>query len=192
MRKIVILKLLLGSAFIVSCASNPDITFSGKEKADLFLVPLDNPEDVGIFVGKTPMTLSYSKLKGNVVRILHASGQSSQWLVPDLKSDKINFNIKPLQQPKKEKHTPLHNSHNESNRFIFRGYKALVAGELTAVQEYAKKLAAMSPQLAAPHILMGLAALRAGKKAEAITHFKVAKELDPGDSSLSALIKLGQ
>lgn len=180
---------------ISNCASKT-ITFSANTKAELSLVSIGSTGGNGKIIGELPQTIEVATLEKNIMKVSAEDHVPQYWLVKDVVAENTNITLvleKQIQKPeekkddKKDDNKPA-NSKNISARLLLKSYGALVKGQFDIAKELAKKLEAIEPDLAAPHLLQGLALIRQGNNSEAKIAFEKASALDPDDSEIKKLI----
>lgn len=73
-----------------------------------------------------------------------------------------------------------------------RAYEALSKGNSPLAIDLSNKLKEMNSNIAAPHIIEGLAQLKLGNKKEASSSFEKARSLDPSDADVTKLIEISK
>ena len=79
---------------------------------------------------------------------------------------------------------------NKPYRLILQAHRALVEGEYETAISTATEVEKINPDLAAPYLIQGIAAIRQSENPKARALFEKAKRLDPNDPAIDALIAL--
>src|SRR5690606_36983453 len=77
---------------------------------------------------------------------------------------------------------------NRSLRLLMRAYQALARDDLDQALALAAESSKLEPEIAAPHIVQGIALMKQDKGGSARVAFAKAKALDPGDSDIDRLL----
>lgn len=178
---------LAGLAIGACSSAPPKVTFTSEEPGTAKLLTLANLQAPGQELGNLPVSVPRDKLTGRAVQ-LAAKGRSPQyWIVNADPDSRLQFKVKFL--------PPLPTSdggganHNRPFRVLMKAYQSLSSNDWKMAREYAAKLVELDPALAAPYIIVGIAALEQGKADEARTALNKARVLDPEDSEIAELLK---
>ncbi len=199
------------------CATKK-ISLATTEKATVSLVNPMRLDEVGEVLGEAPVTIATNQVGGRIIRV-SAPGKVTQYImISDLLGIETKATLslqnipkekepaqqqppqpqqqpqpQPLPEPKKEsseagKGGPK--NLNLTHRLLLRAYQALSRQDYAMAQDLANKLSAVSPELAAPLIVKGLALMQEGRKDEARSVLTAAKALDPEDKDIDQLIEI--
>ena len=177
------------------CATKT-LTIKAAGAAKVNLVQPSRPDEDGLSLGETPVTLDLDRAEGRIIRVSQKGKLPVYWLVSDAVGDVTTAEIKLFDAPAAEKIDEKGNAergesratHNRIMRLILRSYQALTGNRLGEAKQLADQAAAIDPQLAAPHVIKGLALYQEGKAEEARTELTKAQALDPEDKDIDTLI----
>jgi len=169
---------------------------------DLAVQPLGKFDEVPEKLGASPTSVELSKLQGKMLRVSRGGKVLQHWIFPEDSGGSIEIVLgnnleeqlsSPDEDPKKptsEKLTSIEpKDGNVIPRLLLQAYQALIEQDYARTRAVSEQIIGLSPQIAAPHILIGLSHLQEGDKKLARASFAKAKTLDPGDNSIDTLIK---
>jgi hypothetical protein len=192
MKKFIFLAFLLGA-----CSTTKTFKLATDGKAQVNLLSWDNLDQEGKFLGETPIDLKIDEIKGQVLKISQPNRKPQYWSIVTDDGSSIEANIKLLNTFDSDgASTDLISDKtafgelNRQFRMALRAYEALAKGNNQLAIELSKKLENMNNNIAAPHIISGLAFLNLDDKEKAGVSFAKAKSLDPSDIDVSKLIDL--
>ncbi len=165
--------------------------------AAVSLIQPSKPDDDGVSLGDTPVTLTLDRAVGRVIKVSQKGKVPVYWLVSDAVGDVTTAELKLVDEPVVEKGQDKNNAervdprttNNRIMRLILRSYQALTGNRLSEAKQLADQAAAIDPQIAAPHVIKGLAFYQEGKVEDARTELTKAQALDPEDKDIDTLIK---
>jgi hypothetical protein len=178
---------------ILSCAT-ARVSFATKEPGKVNLVSWDSLESKGEDLGSTPLTVETSKLAGKVAVVSGENKLSQYWVLRCDSSTVLDAKIQLSNAPicKDGSQPTTKQNQNLSSRLLLKSYQALAKDDYNLAKELAQKLEAVAPELAAPHIIIGLAALQTDDRTAAKAAFAKASALDPEDQELQELLRNAQ
>jgi hypothetical protein len=177
--------------FSVSCTT-PTITFLSNEKANVSLVEFDEAGGNGDLLGETPVSIQADQIKNQFIKIWGDGLESQYWIVKPLEQEKNEITLRLDRREEDEGEGAVTQRMNRYFRMLLRSYQALTAKEWETARELAKQLSREVPEAAAPFVITGLSYLSEGKKSNARTAFLQAKNLDPEDLDIDALLRLSK
>lgn len=211
-----VLHVIVAIMATAGCATKK-ISLATTEKATVSLVNPMRLDEVGEVLGEAPVTIATNQVGGRIIRV-SAPGKVTQYImISDLLGveTKATLNLQdlpkekepaqqpqPQQQPQQPQPNPEPKKEpsesgkagpknlNLTHRLLLRAYQALSRQDYAMAQDLANKLAAVSPELAAPLIVKGLALMQEGRKDEARSVLTAAKALDPEDKDIDQLIEI--
>ena len=193
-------KLFCLFAFFVTsaCGTTSTVRFETKAKATLSVVEWGQLDRQGKELGETPQDVEIDEIKDKVLKI-EAPGKTPQyWVFTEKGGEEFEAKLT-LTDIGESSGTGSGKGGgvggggastfdiNETHRLLMKSYQSLASGDLTAATAFAKKLNEIEPRLAAPHIIIGLAAIQKGEKDTARLSFDKAKTLDPKDGDIEKL-----
>jgi hypothetical protein len=159
-------------------------------------VAWSNPAAEGELIGKSPVTIEFSKLTGRAVRIdapgkmpflwTHSSSIAGESVTASIKLTDIPRQITPQSEAAMVDRADM----NRVQRLIVRSYKALTSKDLELSQSLAEKAKDLAPFMAMPHVIIGMVELEKGDKDKARLAFSRGKALDPEDSDITTLLEM--
>lgn len=184
------LKLALASIaglLLCGCATS-SIRFTGEKEAKLTVLGGDLKDVIGLRDRPLPQDIVQSELASRFVRI-DVPSESPRYFY-FMPSDAKDAEIKILKgNGTNDGFTPQTEVSNQTMRLFMSAYQALAQRRWQVARELAGKLVEMQPQLAAPHIVQGIALTQEGQKQEAQAAFTKAKALDPEDAAIDQLLQ---
>ena len=174
---------------LVSCAG-PTVTFQLKGEARVELVEPDKLELSGEDLGKTPITIANERLVGKVVKIFRAGTKPMFWYFVADDADETNIQIDISDDSvfgKLDAEAP--GLANFTHRMLLKSYKALADKRYKEAIEISKSITSVSPGIAAPYIVQGLALAASGDTVNARSVLARARELDPEDTDIRRLLQ---
>lgn len=179
------LAMTLSGLLVVSGCATKTVTFTSNEKATLSLVAATNPDGQGQVLGDTPQTVSAEKIGNKVVKISGAEVHPQFWILSELPGGDTKVQLKLERKAADQTKTNI----NLKYRMLMKAYKALADQNWALAKELSEELAKLEPEIAAPHIILGIALLRSGSAAEARNALEKARGFDPDDAEISKLIQ---
>lgn len=176
---------LLGVS-LTSCMTQK-VSFAANQKATVSLVAPGDAGGTGQVLGDLPYVVDLPEVEGKVLKVSGDGLVPQYWVVRQFLGEETKFVLKLEDAPRKDEEKSGA-SKNVVMRLIMRSYAALARSDLVGAMELAKKVEAMDPSLAAPHILAGLVLERQGKVADAKASFEKALAVDPEDQDLKGKI----
>ena len=149
-------------------------------------------------VGTLPQTFKTSGKSGQVIKFKNQGYKDQYWLVADgMGSDqvviKVELEKKDTADLKKneidENSIVKATNRNSYGRALMKAYQALAEKQYDLAISLANKAIEIDKEVAAPHIIIGLAHLSEGNSQQAKTSFGQAQFLDPEDPSIDELLE---
>lgn len=159
---------------------------------------LDAPTDP---IGDTPLTVEVDKIRGKVVKITQPGALPIYWVMADVAGDTTDANLAFIPDPSTaatasnstgDNHVDAKATTNRVVRLLLKAYQALAGKRFDTARELAAQAAIISPEVAGPHVIEGLALFQEGKSAEAKTALLKAQALDPEDKGIDELLEVVQ
>ena len=169
---------------LFGCATKT-VTFSSSEKASVSLVAASNPDGQGQVLGDTPQTIAADKLTNKVLKISGPEVHPQFWILSELPNGDTRVQLKLERKAAEQAKTNV----NLKYRILMKAYKALADQNWPLAKDLAGELAKLEPEVAAPHIINGIALLRSGSMSDARNALEKARGFDPDDAEISILLK---
>jgi tetratricopeptide (TPR) repeat protein len=189
-----LLKVVIGIMIFlnISCATKV-VTFKTEGPAKVALLTsgkLNIAEDP---LGETPITVDLDRLTGKVVKISQPGKSTVFWVVSEAAGEVTEANISLVdvvggQAASGGAQGETNSTKNSVLRLILKSYQALSGKRFDTARELADQAAAINPEIAAPHLLKGLAFFQEGKLDEARVALTKAQALDPEDKEIADLL----
>lgn len=193
--------LAIAALSLQGCSTSQAVSFQSEGKARVRALDWNNLNGEGKVLGQTPLTVRLGDVNDKVLRIEEDKKIPQNWIVTcdsrrklvtaKIKLDDLAVACAGLKEEKKEP-PPKELSParlNRTHRLVLKAYEQLVSGNTAVASDLAAQVAKEAPELAAPHLIIGLAYLRVGRRQEANQSFQKAALLDPEDSGIAELIK---
>ena len=204
MRKLLRKVPVLVIATIPACAS-ATLTFETEGPAEVSLVTFDHLDGAGKSLGRTPLTVEVDKVSGKAIKITQPGKLPVYWVVADVAGKTNVARVKLLETPQsqnteaeakkepEEAKNPLADIKATTNRvmrLLLRAYQALSGRRYQLASELADKASTIDPEIAAPHVIKGIALMQQGDQEGAKASLTKAKALDPEDLDIDELLKV--
>lgn len=179
---------------IYGCAKN-QARFESSDPAVVSLVSWNSLNSNGKVLGQTPVTVELGEIPSDQVIKISAPDRAPQfWVFTETYGDQLDVKLALAPIPEKTKllESQITVDQNESHRLLMKAYQALTAGNNDLAMRLSDQLSKLSPKLAAPFIVKGLAHLNLNQRGQAKTAFDQAKTLDPKDVDIDQLLKAVQ
>jgi len=186
-----------------ACVS-PRIIVSTDKKASVSLVGFNDAASNGQILGDAPQSVDLAKLETKFLKVWGPGLVPQYWVfgnvigretkialkMEELAAAKDDKKKKPDDEKKDDKKPEGGSSdQNLSHRLLMQSYHALTIGDLELARNLANKLREINPNIASPHIVIGISYLEQGSKTDAASAFGIAKTLDPQDAEIDRLIE---
>ncbi len=155
------------------------------------LVPLQNIQSSGKTL-PNPVTFDSSLLRNSALKVSAPGKATLFWIAPTTPGQGAEIKIKELQGCSEKENKAAGTFQNRPIRILIKAYQALFARDLGVARDLAAKVAELEPNLAAPHIIIGLAFNYEGQKEQARVSFNRAAALDPEDAEIGQLVRMTQ
>jgi tetratricopeptide (TPR) repeat protein len=173
--------------FNMGCATKK-IKINTTEKSTVSLVDPKNLADSGQVIGPVPAEIEVNKIQGRIIKIAADGKLPGYLVVTDVLGVETNAFMTLIDSPE-EKPPEKKDDQNLIFRFLLNSYQSLTQRKFDEALKLGEKAEELSKEIAAPHIIKGLAYMGLGNRAQAMTSFRQAKTLDPGDTEIDKLIK---
>ena len=186
--------LIFVALLLTSCGGS--IALKTSDPATVSVLDWDSLSSKGSVIGKSPIEFEQDKVENKVMKI-EAEGKLPQyWIFTNINGSELELQTTLLDAPKEDGESSEDKKEaeflNRNLRLLLNSYESLVSNDFEAAKKIAKSLQENIPNIAAPHIIIGLANLREGNRSAANSAFKVAKSLDPSDTAIEKLIEISK
>jgi len=150
-------------------------------------------DEQGTELGETPLTLELDQIQGKVIKITENGKQPFFWMVAEAAGDSTEASIKMTNDGSargvSESKGDSKASFNRVLRIIMKAYQALSNKRFKIARELADQASAIDPEIAAPHIIRGIAFFGEGNMSDAKAALSRAQALDPEDKDVDAILQ---
>ena len=199
---------IVSTLLLVSFGCSSVIKVSTNTEASLSLLDWSGLDGEGTLLGKAPLEIDAGTLDNKVLKISGKDKSPQYWVFTALQGRSMDLKTTLLPIPDAENEEDeneddeeyeekddkdkkgLIEKLNQNMRILLGSYQALARQEYEESVRLATALHKNMPDIAAPHIIMGLSFLKRQQREKARSEFKLAKALDPADPSIDELIKL--
>lgn len=172
----------LAIALSAMACQTQTVRFTSDVEAQVSLVDATDAGGRGERLGKTPLSVKVAKTRGKLVRIDAPGAAPQYWVFNETLGERLEARVS------FGKAGPSANA-NESHRLLLQAYQAITTRDYSLARDLATRIAEISPEVAAPHILRGLIEMQEGNEGKAISYLKRAKALDPNDRDIDTLLE---
>lgn len=196
-------QILSVSIFLAAC-STTNLTVTSSDPASVSLVDFNDESGSGEIVGKTPIDIPIDRLEGYYLKITSDKKSQQNWVFTNLQGENIKIFAQLNQAETVEQDNEEDENGNKAKTnnkaladkelnkaftLILKSYQSLSGRDYKSAIDLSKEAVKIYPNIAAPHIIMGLASIGQGDRASARSSFKKARIKNPDDKDIEILIE---
>ena len=183
--------LFVSLIIVLGCSSERVLKITAQDPIQVHEIATDGSNSLKKSYGTTPVELKLPEIEGKAIRFTASDRHAETWLV--IPSGDYALEAKVELEPRVAKQEiALKHGYAELNqllRKILHAYQLLASGASDEALKVANDAGKLNANVAAPHIIKGMVALKKGDAAGAKKAFEKASQLDPLDDKIAEILK---